>query len=71
MVPRTVCDEKWFLIHYVMQMGIATVRGCEIEGLLDDKGHLIEEQDDYKFKTDERTLRVWLDCNQYHADMVC
>ena len=50
---------------------MATVRGCEVEGLLDDKGHLIEDQDDMgKFKSDERTIRVWLDTNQYQADSV-
>ena len=47
------------------------MRGCEVEGLLDDKGHLLEDPEDVgKFRTDERTIRVWLDCNQYQADMV-
>ena len=54
-----------------VQFGIATVRGCEVEGLLDDRGHLIEDAEDLgKFKSDDRTIRVWLDTNQYQQDMV-
>ena len=29
--------------HFIEQVGMAYVRGCEIEGLLDEKGEVIEE----------------------------
>jgi hypothetical protein len=52
-------------------VGIISVRGCEVEGLLDDKGRLFEDQEDaIKFKGDDRAIRVWLDCNQHHRDSV-
>ena len=49
------------------------VRGCEIEGMLDAKGHVIEERPDERPmlpKGDTRTFRVWLDTNQYYMDTV-
>lgn len=47
------------------------VRGCEIEGMLDAEGRVIEERPDSKpeFAGDTRTFRVWLDPNQYQKDM--
>jgi intron-binding protein aquarius len=48
------------------------VRGCEIEGMLDENGRVIEEGPEPKPQLvgEKRTFRVLLDCNQYHADMV-
>ncbi|XP_029585739.1 RNA helicase aquarius isoform X2 [Salmo trutta] len=56
---------------FVEQTGLAYVRGCEVQGMLDDKGRVIEEGPDPKPKLrgDTRTFRVWLDPNQYQQDM--
>jgi intron-binding protein aquarius len=53
------------------QVGLQCVRGCEIEGMLDQNGRVIEEGPEPKpeLQGDKRTFRVWLDCNQYRADM--
>lgn len=58
-------------LPFADQYGIQYIRGCEIEGMLDEEGHVIEEGPDPKpeLKGDERTYRVWLDCNQYEIDM--
>ena len=47
------------------------VRGCEIEGMLDPEGHVIEEGPEPKPEIQgyTRTFRVWLDTNQYQSDM--
>ncbi|XP_076834067.1 LOW QUALITY PROTEIN: RNA helicase aquarius [Brachyhypopomus gauderio] len=56
---------------FVDQTGLVYVRGCEVQGMLDDKGRVIEEGPDPKpkLKGDARTFRVWLDPNQYQQDM--
>uniref|UniRef100_A0AAR2JCJ2 RNA helicase aquarius n=1 Tax=Pygocentrus nattereri TaxID=42514 RepID=A0AAR2JCJ2_PYGNA len=56
---------------FVEQTGLVYVRGCEVQGMLDDKGRVIEEGPDPKpkLKGDARTFRVWLDPNQYQQDM--
>lgn len=56
---------------FVPQYGLTYVRGCEIEGLLDEQGKLIEEGPEPKpeFQTDNRTYRVLLDPNQYQMDL--
>ncbi len=48
------------------------VRGCEIEGMLDSRGKLIDERPDEPvvFSGNQRTYRVWLDPNQYQKDLV-
>ncbi|EDV21748.1 uncharacterized protein TRIADDRAFT_30088, partial [Trichoplax adhaerens] len=54
------------------QYGIEYVRGCEIEGMLDEQGKVIEEggfEPKPEFKSDGRTFRVWLDTNQYQQDI--
>lgn len=53
------------------QVGLTYVRGCEVEGMLDQQGKLIEENaaDRPYFNNDYRTYRVWLDPNQYYEDM--
>lgn len=47
------------------------VRGCEIEGMLDAEGRVIEEGPEPKpeLPGNTRTYRVWLDTNQYQDDM--
>lgn len=56
---------------FVPQVGLTYVRGCEVEGMLDPQGKIIDETalDKPYYDTDNRTLRVWLDCNQYKIDM--
>merc|ERR1719376_1416942 len=46
--------------------------GCEVEGMLDENGRVIEEfgsEPKPKFNSGNRTFRVLLDCNQYREDM--
>ncbi|KAI9551525.1 hypothetical protein GHT06_021858 [Daphnia sinensis] len=56
---------------FVPQVGLVYVRGCEVEGMLDHLGRIIEEGPDPRPKIPggQRTFRVWLDCNQYKLDM--
>ena len=56
---------------FVPQVGLAYVRGCEVEGMLDEEGRVIEEGPEPKPKLPgkSRTFRVWLDTNQYQLDM--
>jgi len=58
-------------LPFAYQYGIDYIRGCEIEGMIDDEGKVIEEGPDPKpeIKGDERTFRIWLDPNQYEIDM--
>lgn len=55
---------------FIPQVGLTYVRGCEIEGLLDHNGKLVDENLEKPFfENDTRTYLVRLDCNQYKADM--
>ena len=56
---------------FINQAGLIYVRGCEVEGMLDDNGRIIEEGPEPKpvLKGEGRTYRVLLDANQYHQDM--
>ncbi|XP_077394248.1 RNA helicase aquarius isoform X2 [Festucalex cinctus] len=56
---------------FVEQTGLVYVRGCEVQGMLDDRGRVIEEgpEPKPKLRGDSRTFRVWLDPNQYQQDM--
>ncbi|CAF3809884.1 unnamed protein product [Rotaria magnacalcarata] len=56
---------------FIPQVGLTYVRGCEIEGMLNIDGRVIEEGVDEKpmLSGDTRTWRVWLDPNQYQADI--
>lgn len=58
-------------VPFIEQYGISYIRGCEIEGMLNEEGQVIEEGPDPKpiLKGDLRTFRLWLDCNQYECDM--
>ena len=56
---------------FIPQVGLKFIRGCEVEGMLDPSGKLIDEgseQQRFSFDTDYRTYRVWLDPNQYGED---
>ena len=55
----------------LVQVGLVYVRGCEVEGMLDENGKVIEEGPEPKPKLtgDQRTWRVLLDANQYQLDM--
>lgn len=57
--------------HFPDEWGIRYIRGCEVEGMLDENGRVIEEGPEPKpeLKGETRTFRVWLDCNQYKIDM--
>ena len=39
-------------------MGITCVHGCEVEGMLDEEGRVIEEGRTYFFKTTIQVLRI-------------
>lgn len=56
---------------FIPQVGLVNVRGCEIEGMLDANGRVIEDGPDPRpqLPGEQRTYRVWLDCNQYRMDM--
>ncbi|XP_063707017.1 RNA helicase aquarius [Culicoides brevitarsis] len=56
---------------FIPQVGLVHVRGCEIEGMLDQNGRVIEEGIEAKPKLpgEQRTFRVWLDASQYRYDM--
>lgn len=53
------------------QAGIVYVRGCEVEGMLDASGRVIEEGPEPKpeLDGDTRTFRLLLDPNQYRHDL--
>lgn len=56
---------------FIPQVGLMFVRGCEIEGMLDSEGKVIEEGPEPKpeLSGDTRTYRIFLDPNQYQQDM--
>ncbi|XP_075145338.1 RNA helicase aquarius [Haematobia irritans] len=56
---------------FIPQVGLVYVRGCEVEGMLDANGRVIEDGPDPRpqLPGENRTYRVWLDCNQYRLDM--
>lgn len=56
---------------FIPQVGLVSVRGCEIEGMLDANGRVIEDGPEPRpqLPGEKRTYRVWLDCNQYRMDM--
>lgn len=57
--------------HFIPQVGLVHVRGCEIEGMLDSNGRVIEDGIEQRpqLTGEQRTYRVWLDSNQYRVDM--
>ncbi|XP_072032730.1 RNA helicase aquarius-like [Amphiura filiformis] len=57
--------------HFISQVGLVYIRGCEIEGMLDEEGRVIEEGPEPKpvLPGEARTYRIWVDPNQYQQDM--
>lgn len=55
---------------FIPQVGLIYVRGCEVEGMLDAHGRIIDENlhERPSFDTDFRTYRVLLDTNQFKVD---
>ncbi len=51
----------FFRSPFVPQVGLVYIRGCEVEGMLDHLGRIIEEGPDPKPKLTggQRTYRVW------------
>lgn len=56
---------------FIPQTGLVYVRGCEVEGMLDVNGRVIEDGPEPRphLPGEQRTYRVWLDSNQYRLDM--
>lgn len=56
---------------FLEQTGLTYVRGCEVEGMLDKNGRVIEEGPEPKPELPglTRTYRLLLDTNQYRIDM--
>eukprot|EP00116_Pleurobrachia_bachei_P008460 sb/3468722/ len=55
---------------FLEQVRMRFIRGCEIEGYLDEEGRVVQEGfEKPKYKTRMRTVRVYLDVNQYQTDM--
>lgn len=56
---------------FIPQVGLVSVRGCEVEGMLDANGRVIEDGPEPRPKLpgEQRCYRVWLDSNQYRMDM--
>uniref|UniRef100_A0A1I7T695 Intron-binding protein aquarius n=1 Tax=Caenorhabditis tropicalis TaxID=1561998 RepID=A0A1I7T695_9PELO len=58
---------------FAEQIEVLSVRGCDVEGMLDQDGHLLEEYTSYEKKAkipgDLRKFRLLLDANQYRLDM--
>ncbi|XP_060536471.1 RNA helicase aquarius isoform X2 [Cylas formicarius] len=70
--PNPIGTKYNFKEPFIPQVGLRSIRGCEIEGMLDSNGRVIEDGPDPKpiLPGDRRTFRVWLDCNQYREDMI-
>ncbi|XP_030764098.1 RNA helicase aquarius [Sitophilus oryzae] len=69
--PNPIGTKYDYKEPFIPQVGLQAIRGCEIEGMLDSNGRVIEDGPDPKpvLPGDRRTYRVWLDCNQYRDDM--
>ncbi|KAL6447091.1 hypothetical protein ACFW04_001442 [Cataglyphis niger] len=69
--PNPIGTKYTHKLPFVPQVGLMTVRGCEVEGMLDSNGRVIEDGPEPRpiLPGDSRTYRVWLDCNQYRIDM--
>lgn len=69
--PNPIGTKYDYKQPFIPQVGLHCVRGCEVEGMLDTNGRVIEDGPEPRpvLPGDQRTYRVWLDCNQYHDDM--
>ncbi|XP_017142398.1 RNA helicase aquarius isoform X2 [Drosophila miranda] len=56
---------------FIPQVGLVSVRGCEVEGMLDANGRVVEDGPEPRpqLPGEQRCYRVWLDSNQYRLDM--
>ncbi|CAL2047573.1 unnamed protein product [Caenorhabditis brenneri] len=58
---------------FAEQIEVLSVRGCDVEGMLDQDGHILEEYTGLEKKAritgDMRKFRLLLDSNQYRLDM--
>jgi intron-binding protein aquarius len=70
--PRNTPEQRYNAADsFLSQMGAVSVRGCELEGVINEDGKLIGEdvnQQKQKFEGFNRTYRVLLDSNQYKMD---
>lgn len=67
--PTEEVGLSWPETTFPAKHGIKHVRGCEIEGLLDSDGKIVDENLDVPvFKDNIRTFLIFLDCNQYRMD---
>ena len=59
----------WIIVNTISLQGrMRFIRGCEIEGYLDEEGRVVQEGfEKPKYKTRMRTVRVYLDVNQYQV----
>ncbi|KAK0074618.1 hypothetical protein PV326_012289, partial [Microctonus aethiopoides] len=69
--PNPIGTKYTHKLPFIPQVGLTTVRGCEVEGMLDSNGRVIEDGPEPRpiLPGDARTYRVWLDSNQYRIDM--
>ncbi|CAD6201771.1 GSCOCG00002767001-RA-CDS [Cotesia congregata] len=69
--PNPIGTKYSHKLPFLPQVGLTAVRGCEIEGMLDSNGRVIEDGPEPRpiLPGDSRTYRVWLDSNQYRLDM--
>lgn len=57
-------------LPFPQQYGVVAARGCEVMCLLDEDGKVIDERSPIsERKGTLRTIRVWLDNNQYQKDL--
>lgn len=69
--PTDKDDLGWPEGTFPAKNNVKYVRGCEIEGLLDNDGKIVDEYlETPRFNDNLRTFVVWLDCNQYQMDQV-
>lgn len=69
--PNSIGTKYNYKEPFLPQVGLQYIRGCEVEGMLDSSGRVIEDGPEPRpvLPGDQRTYRVWLDCNQYRDDM--
>ncbi|XP_022909695.2 RNA helicase aquarius isoform X1 [Onthophagus taurus] len=69
--PNPIGTKYNYKESFIPQVGLHCVRGCEVEGMLDSNGRVIEDSPEPRpvLPGDQRTYRVWLDSNQYFIDM--
>ncbi|KRT86597.1 AAA protein, partial [Oryctes borbonicus] len=69
--PNPIGTKYNYKEAFIPQVGLKCVRGCEVEGMLDSNGRVIEDGPEPRpsLPGDQRTYRVWLDSNQYFIDM--